>query len=495
GTRFWPLSREAMPKQLLRLGGEKTLIQQTLHRIEPLIPAERAFVVTNKRHGEQIRFQLPQFPKSNLILEPEARNTAPAVGLAALHLWKRDPEAVLVVLAADHAVLHGEVFIRVVSCAADLAAAGHLVTLGVVPARPEMGYGYIQAGEPISPPHPGPLPLPGERESSGPNSGVFPSPPEGGEGQGEGVIDAFHVKRFVEKPDLATAKTYLEDGSYFWNSGMFVWKAAAILEEIRDYMPELHAGLMKIGEVLGTDQERTTTEEVFRKLKPVSIDYGVMEKSKKVVVIPADLGWSDVGSWTALYEIAPRDEAGNVVQGNVVGIDNSGSLLYANGGRLVAALGLKDTIVVDTEDATLVCAADRAQEVKKVVEAIKQRGGQEHLIHRTVVRPWGSYTLLEEGERYKIKRIMVNPGAKLSYQMHYHRSEHWVVVSGTAKVTRQDEVFFVNPNESTYIPMETKHRLENPGKIPLQIIEIQNGEYLGEDDIVRFDDVYGRTES
>jgi mannose-1-phosphate guanylyltransferase/mannose-6-phosphate isomerase len=478
-----------MPKQLLKIGGEETLIQQTIARIEPVVPLERICVVTNKPHGDQIRFQVPSLNKENFILEPAARNTAPAIGLAAVHLRKKDPEAVMVVLSADHVIQKQDLFHQVVEKAVRLAGDGHLVTLGMVPTRPETGYGYIQAGEPLTwnPLTPA-LSPPGR-------GGPSISSPQGGEGQGEGAVNAFHVVRFVEKPDLSKAKSYLADGGYFWNSGMFVWKAETILAEMQTHMPALYAELLKVEEAIGTEKEKTRTEEVFRRLQSISIDYGVMEKSVKGVVIPADLGWNDVGSWTALYEIASPDAAGNIVQGNVVSLESEDSILYANGGRLVAAVGLKDLIVVDTEDATLVCAKERAQDVKKIVETLKKRGGDEHLIHRTVIRPWGSYTLLEKGDRYKIKRIVVNPGAKLSYQMHHHRSEHWVVVSGTARVKRNEEVYFVNPNESTYIPMETKHRLENPGKIPLQIIEVQNGEYLEEDDIIRFDDVYGRMES
>jgi len=301
----------------------------------------------------------------------------------------------------------------------------------------------------------------------------------------------FHVDRFTEKPDIDTAKKYVAEGNYFWNSGMFVWKTSVILDEIERYMPSLGEGLKKIKSAIGQSDESTVIGKVFSGLESVSIDYGIMEKSDKVVVIPADLGWSDVGSWTALDDISAKDARGNVISGNVVDLESRDSIIYASN-RLVATAGLTDMVVVDTEDATLVCHKDKAQDVKKIVDELKRRGAEEHLTHRTVIRPWGSYTLLEKSDRFKIKRIVVNPGARLSFQMHYHRSEHWVVVSGTAKVRRGEEEFFVNPNESTYIPMETKHRLENPGRIPLQIIEVQNGEYLEEDDIVRFDDAYGR---
>ncbi len=462
GTRFWPISREAMPKQLLRIDGEETLIQQTIYRVTPLIPLDRIYIVTNKNHAEQIRFQVPDIKKDNFIIEPAAKNTAAAVGLAAIHIHRKNPEAIMCVLSADHIIRRKDSFIEVLKGAFEAARSGYLMTIGIKPSRPETGYGYIEAGNEL----------------------------EVGSQKSE-VRNIFSVKRFVEKPDIETAIKYIEDGRYYWNSGMFVWRTSVIIEEMERYMPILYRGLKEIEASIGKGEEESINRKVFCKIEPISIDYGVMERSDKVAVIPADLGWSDVGSWTALDEISIRDKEGNVIAGNVIDVDSRDSILYASN-RLVATLGLKDMIVVDTEDATLVCRKDKAQDVKKIVEELKRRGAEERITHRTVVRPWGSYTLLEKGERYKIKRIVVNPGARLSLQMHYHRSEHWVVVSGTAKVMKGDEVFFVNPNESTYIPMETKHRLENPGKIPLQIIEVQNGEYLEEDDIVRFDDEYGR---
>lgn len=469
GTRFWPLSREAMPKQLLRIDGEETLIQQTIGRVSPLIPPDRIFIVTNRNHAEQIRFQLPEIGKGNFIIEPEAKNTAAAIGLAAVRIHHQDPEATMCVLSADHVIREQERFLGTLKGAFEAAGRGYLITIGIKPTRPETGYGYIEAGENI--------------EVRSKKSEVREKNTD--------IPDMFSVKRFVEKPDFEKAMEYLKDGHYYWNSGMFVWEVRVIMDEIRRHMPGLFEGLKEIELAHGKGDEGTVIGKVFSRLEPVSIDYGVMERSDKVAVIPADIGWSDVGSWTALDEISIKDIHGNVITGNVVDVDSRNSILYASN-RLVATLGLQDMIVVDTEDATLVCRKERAQDVKKIVAELKKRGAEEHVTHRTVVRPWGSYTLLEKGVRYKIKRIVVNPGARLSLQMHYHRSEHWVVVSGTAKVKRGDEVFFVNPNESTYIPMETRHRLENPGKIPLQIIEVQNGEYLEEDDIVRFDDEYGR---
>jgi mannose-1-phosphate guanylyltransferase/mannose-6-phosphate isomerase len=301
------------------------------------------------------------------------------------------------------------------------------------------------------------------------------------------------VEKFVEKPNLETAKEYLKNGKYYWNSGIFVWKTKTLLTEIEKHQPTLHDGLQKIRKSIGTDKESEVIRQVFTKLESISIDYAVMEKTDRAAVIPADIGWSDVGSWTALDDVSDRDTAGNVINGNVIDIGSHDSIIYAEK-RLVATIGLKDTVVVDTPDATLVCSKDKAQDVKKVVDELKKRKAEEHLVHRTVHRPWGSYTVLEEGDRYKIKRIEIKPGAKLSHQLHHHRSEHWVVVSGTARVTNGDREYDVHPNESTYIPISTKHRLENQGKIPLQIIEVQNGEYLGEDDIVRFDDDYHRHE-
>lgn len=456
GTRFWPLSRESMPKQLLRIDGGESLIQQTIARVRPLIQPDHIHIVTNKSQAEQIRYQVPELNKDNFIIEPAARNTAAAIGLAAVYLNHQNADSLMGILPADHVVKNKEQFLDAMRAAFAAAGEGYLVTIGIKPVKPETGYGYIHAGRPLDP-----------------SSGIF------------------HVDRFTEKPDMETARKYISDGRYFWNSGMFVWKTSAVISEIERYMPLLGEGLKEIRTAIGGSEETSVIHKVFSGLESVSIDYGIMEKSDKVVVIPADLGWSDVGSWTALDEIAERDSRGNVIAGNVVDVESRDSILYASN-RLVATAGLNDMVVVDTEDATLVCHKDRAQDVKKIVEELKRRGSEEHLTHRTVIRPWGSYTLLEKGDRYKIKRIVVNPGARLSFQMHYHRSEHWVVVSGTAKVRRGDDEFFVNPNESTYIPMETRHRLENPGRIPLQIIEVQNGEYLEEDDIVRFDDAYGR---
>jgi len=465
GTRFWPLSREKMPKQLLRIGGDDTLIQQTVDRVLPVVPGGHIFFVTNQGLADDIRAQLvSRFGGAwdrNFILEPQAKNTAPAIGLAALHVSRIDPDGILAVLSADHVIKDPSAFRRCLATAERAAQEGYLVTLGIRPNRPETGYGYIRAGGPVAV---------------------------------NGISGVLQVERFVEKPDLPTAQEYLRSGHYYWNSGMFVARASVFLREIERHLPRLHAGLQEIRKSIGTDRLSRTVADVFAGLEPVSIDYGVMERTTMAAVVPADIGWSDVGSWTALDDVSEKDAAGNIVAGNVIDIGCRDSVLYADQ-RLVATIGLRDLIVVDTPDATLVCSRERAQDVKKVVDELKRRKAEEHVTHRTVHRPWGSYTVLEEGEGYKIKRIVVSPGAKLSSQLHHHRSEHWVVVTGMARVTNGERVYDVQHNESTFIPVGTKHRLENPGAGPLQIIEVQNGPYVGEDDIVRFDDDYHRHES
>lgn len=459
GTRFWPLSRESSPKQMLRIVGEDTMIRQTIKRLHGFVPYENIFIVTNKKQAFDLNLHLQELKTGKgsytIIAEPFGRNTAPAVGVAAVYLKKKNADSIMIVLPADHSIRHEKVFIEVLTRAVQDAQKGHLVTLGIKPLRPEIGYGYIKAAT------------------------------------GKQASEIRRVVKFTEKPDMKTAQRYLNDGNYLWNSGIFVWKASAILGEIKKYMPALFKGLSRIEKAIGTAQENDAIEAVYKKLDNISIDYGVLEKSKKVMVIPADIGWSDVGSWTALDEVLPHDTCGNIIRGNVVDAGSKDSLIFGSN-RLVATIGLEDMIVVDTPDATLVCPKERAQDVKKIVDELKKQNREEHLIHRTVERPWGSYTVLEQSDRYKIKRIVVNPGARLSLQLHRHRSEHWVVVSGTARVTKETEIYNVHPNESTYIPISTRHRLENVGKVPLQIIEVQNGEYLGEDDIERIDDDYKR---
>lgn len=461
GTRFWPLSRELYPKQFLKINGTQTLLEQTLQRIAGLVPLEKTYIVANEKYVQDIKGLVSSSATApHILVEPIGRNTAPAIGLAAIHLSSKDPEAVMAVLPADHLIKSAAPFHRVLKTAAILAQNGSLVTLGIKPSAPETGYGYIKVGPRLA--------MKGSSKAKG-----------------------YSVDGFVEKPDKANAKRYLKSGRFFWNSGIFVWKTSVILEEIERHLPALYKQLMVVQECLGTPNENEAIGQAYAQMDSISIDYGVMEKARNVVMVEADIGWTDLGSWTAVTEVVKSDRKGNVIAGNVLDLDSRNSVIYADQ-RLVATIGLDHMIVVDSPDATLVCPKERAQDVKKVVEQLKKRGAQEQQIHRTVYRPWGSYTVLEENQGYKIKRIMVKPGARLSLQLHHHRSEHWVVVSGVARVTCGDRVYEVKSNESTYIPVGTRHRLENPGDQPLQIIEIQNGSYLGEDDIVRFDDDYGR---
>ena len=463
GTRFWPLSRHLFPKQLLRIIGDETLIQQTMRRVVHSAPPERVLISTNPAQADSIRVQLAEWKdalKDNFVLEPEGRNTAPAIALTALELVKRDPEAVMLIVPADHIVKGQKDFDAAVALAMELATNGYLVTFGIKPIRPETGYGYIRPNKKITIAR-------------------------------AGGLKGHPVSRFVEKPDAAKAAQYVKAKDYYWNSGMFVWRAAAILEEIERHQPKLYRGVERMQRLMQEGASKSAIDEEYRKLEPVSIDTGVMERSTKAAVVPVAFQWSDVGSWGSLDEVAPKDKAGNVVGGRIIDLDSHRSIIYGDR-RVVATIGLSDMVVVDTPDATLVCPKSRAQDVKRVVEILKEQRAPEHLEHLTVHRPWGSYTVLEEGDGYKVKRVTVKPGGRLSLQMHHRRSEHWVVIAGTARVTRGDEVFDLQLSQSTAIPVETRHRLENPGQETLHIIEVQNGPYLGEDDIVRFQDDYGR---
>ncbi len=463
GTRFWPLSRQLDPKQLLRITGGETLIQQTMRRVLGCVPAKRVFISTTPAQAEPIRFQLSEWKdelQDNFIIEPEPRNTAPAIALAANELVRRDPQAVMLVLPADHVIKGDRRFRAAVTLGGKLAATGRLVTFGIRPSRPETGYGYIQ-----------------------PNLKVRLASQSG--------LTGYPVKRFVEKPDASTAGRYLRAGGYFWNSGIFVWRASDILEELTRHQPAIARAMRTICGLQDVGATGSEAARVFRRLPPISIDHAVMERSSRATVIPVDFRWSDVGNWSSLEEVAQRSGAGNVFSGNVVDVDSRNSIIYADQ-RLVATIGLSDMVVVDTPDATLICPKARSQDVKKVVEILKKQGAPEHLEHRTVFRPWGSYTVLEEGPGYKVKRVTVNPGGRLSLQMHHQRSEHWVVIAGTAQVTCGDGVFTLGVGDSTAIPKQTRHRLENPGTETLHVIEVQNGPYLGEDDIIRFQDDYGR---
>lgn len=458
GTRLWPLSRELTPKQLLKLFGADSLIRKTVLRIKRLIPEEKIFVVTSKPLFEEIRNHLlseyPPLKKLGYILEPLPKNTAPAIILAAHEISKADESAIIGVFPSDHYIEKEEELTEAVLEAVEVARSGYLVTFGLKPERPETGFGYIEAGKRL------------------------------------GAGRAFKVNRFIEKPPAEVARKFVESGNYYWNSGMFVFSASEILKEAEKFLPEVLAVIREIDEYGEEDKEKFS-EIAFQKIKPISIDYAVMEKSDRVAVIPVDIGWKDVGSLPSLEEFYEKDESGNVKIGNLVELDCANSIFYSDS-RLVACIGLEEMMVIDTRDATLVCPKSRAQEVAKVVQKLKEKGSEEYLQHRHSVRPWGTFTLLEKGDNFQVKLIEVNPGAKLSEQMHNHRSENWIVVRGTARVFVDGSERILHAGESIYIPANSRHRLENPGKIPLRIIEVQTGEYLGEDDIIRFSDDFGR---
>ncbi len=463
GTRFWPASRERFPKQLLQIVGEGTLIQQTVRRVLKAVSAQNICVVTNAFQAEIIKLQLSNWKDEladNFVLEPESRNTAPAIGLAALRLLRRDPDATMLVLPADHVIKGDKKFKQAVFFGYQLAQQGALVTFGVQPTRPETGYGYLQ---------------PNKRSCLG----TF------------GLLSGYKVRRFVEKPDLRKAQQFLEAGRYLWNSGIFVWRADTLVEEFACHQPTLLKGLQTIEKMVEAGQLGEQRANRWKRLKSVSIDHGLMERSTRAAVIPVEFSWLDVGSWSSLEKIMPRDKRGNVRTGNVVDIDSENSVFFATK-RLIGSIGLSNMVVVDTPDATLVCQKSRAQEVKVLAEILRKRRSPEHLEHVAVYRPWGSYTVLEEGRGYKVKRISVLPCRRLSLQMHHQRNEHWVVIAGTGRVTCGNKVFDLNPGESAGIPKQTKHRLENPGKVPLEIIEVQHGPCVKEDDIVRYHDDYGR---
>lgn len=459
GTRLWPLSRLQLPKQFLKLEGQKTLLESTVDRLSPLITPADVMVITGAEHAKGEAYN--SLRHYNTLLEPVGRNTAPAIALAAA--WLQDKaegvDPVLVVLPADHIIKQAEAFQGALEKAVKEAETGRLVTFGIKPTHPDTGFGYIKVKEP---------------EKSGKSTSALP------------------VEQFTEKPDHALAEQFISDGCYYWNSGMFVWKASSILAEIEQHLPEVYSVLNKIRKAWSENSSyQDGINQHFFSMPSISIDYGVLEKSENVALIPCDLGWSDVGSWDAVHEIAEHDENGNSIQGRTIikGVDNC--LIHSNK-RLVAAVGVKDLCVIETADAVLVVNKGDTQRVREIVDDLKETNSQEHVSHLTVERPWGRYTVLEEHTGFKMKRITVNPGGCLSLQRHQHRSEHWVVVSGTATVTRGDDIITVTKNQSTYIPIGEKHRLENLGKIPLELIEVQVGEYLNEDDIERFEDNYGR---
>jgi mannose-1-phosphate guanylyltransferase len=456
GSRLWPLSRQLNPKQFLRLAGDSTLFQQTLSRLQGLEISAPA-IICNEEHrfmvAEQLRQSAVRDP--DILLEPEGRNTAPAIALAALNATQGGLDPVLLVLAADHYIPDHSAFRQAVLSASQLAEQDKLVTFGIVPTHPETGYGYIQRGESL--------------DDLG-----------------------FNVARFVEKPDENLANEYLRSGVYYWNSGMFVFKASVYLKALGEFRPDILEACKTSLERGEKDLEFVRVDRAaFGQCPEDSIDYAVMEKTREAAVVPLDVGWSDIGSWSALWDIGEKDQQGNVCKGDVLALDTNNTLVNAED-RLVATLGVDDLVIVETKDAVLVAHKNSVQDVKKVVEAIKNDGRHEHMNHREVYRPWGVYDSIDNGDRYQVKRITVKPGAKLSVQMHHHRAEHWIVVSGTAQVTIGENKFLVTENQSTYIPVGQVHCLENPGVIPLELIEVQSGSYLGEDDIVRLKDQYGR---
>lgn len=459
GSRLWPMSRTALPKQFLPLVSERTMFQETLLRLQGVPGLAAPLVICNSEHrflaAEQLR-AIGSAPLS-LILEPFGRNTAPAVAVAAFAAQAEDEQAILLVLPADHLIQDIPGFHRAIQSALELARHDKLVTFGIKPDKPATGFGYIERGNAL----------------------------EAGE-------HTFDVARFVEKPDMDTAKQFLDSGRFFWNSGMFVFKASVYLRELQHYHPDIHTASQQAWQRGARDLDfHRLDENAFAACPSDSIDYAVMEHTQAAAMVTVDIGWSDIGSWSSLSEVSIKDERGNVLRGDVFSAETNDTYVRAES-RMVAAIGVRDLVIVETSDAVLVMHKEFAQDVKQAVEYLKQAERTEHLVHRRVYRPWGYYEGIDIGDRFQAKRIMVNPGAKLSLQMHHHRAEHWVVVSGNAKVTRGDKVMQLHEDQSTYIPIGMKHRLENVGEEPLYLIEVQSGDYLGEDDIVRFDDDYKR---
>ncbi|BAN35180.1 mannose-1-phosphate guanylyltransferase (GDP) [Sulfuricella denitrificans skB26] len=461
GARLWPISRESHPKPFMKLPDGQSLLQKTFARASALEGVREVLTITNREHYFKSRDEYQPAKKTfpgvadTFLLEPFGRNTAAAIALGALKVTADfDGKAIMLVLPADHLIEDQGAFAAAVKQACDLAELGKLVTFGIVPNAPETGFGYIEA-------------------------------------------EGHTVKRFVEKPSYETAMEYVGSGHYLWNSGMFCFQAGVMLEQFKLHAPSIYEHALACWETTRSKTQGSTPmmeidSDTFAAIPENSIDYAVMEKSEVVAVVPGDFGWSDIGSWNAISDLTVPDGAGNRIVGEAVLVDVGNSYIQSDG-RMVAAIGLDNLLIVDTPDALLVADRGRAQDVKKVVQQLKLMNHDSHKLHRTVVRPWGTYTVLEEGNNFKIKRIMVKPGASLSLQMHYHRSEHWIVVSGTASIVNDDKNMLIRTNESTYIPAGHRHRLENPGRTDLVMIEVQSGEYLGEDDIVRFDDVYGRT--
>ena len=460
GTRLWPLSRAALPKQLLPLASERSLLQDTVDRLTTMPEIAAPLMVANVEHRFMIAEQMREIgvaPRA-IVLEPVGRNTAPAITVAALMLSRDDPDALMLVLPADHLIGDIAAFHEAIRVAAEAAKNGHLTTFGIVAATPETGYGYIRKGPPL---------------------GDTPG--------------ASQVAAFVEKPDLATAQAYVAAGDYYWNSGMFLFRASDFLAELGKLRPDILDASRAALDAAKNDLDFVRLDPAaFEACPSESIDYAVMEKTGCAAVVPADIAWNDIGAWSALWDVADKDASGNASRGDVM-LENARNNFIRAETRMVAALGVDDLVIVETADVVLVAKKDQVQDVKKLVDRLQAEKRCEHLIHKQVYRPWGWYEGIDDGERFQVKRIMVKPGEKLSLQMHHHRAEHWIVVSGTARVTCGEAITLLTENQSTYIPLGTSHRLENPGKIDLHMIEVQSGSYLGEDDIVRFEDIYQRS--
>jgi mannose-1-phosphate guanylyltransferase / mannose-6-phosphate isomerase len=453
GTRLWPLSRSLRPKQLLCLNGEQSLLQQTAQRLLQHVEPANLLTVTHQDHEFEVKGQLAELSPDlvlGVLAEPIARNTLPAIAWAAHEVFKRDPDAIVGVFPSDHAIGDDDVFLAAWKSAEAAAAQGLLALIGLTPTEPATGFGYIQPGDPMA---------------------------------GSGALEnVHHVTRFVEKPDYERAQQFVSAG-YLWNGGMFVFRASDFMQLLEQLQPQIFDAIVAM--------DMTGATEAYQAMPSLSIDYGIAEKAENVAVVPVEMDWSDLGSWDSIYQHQEKDEVGNIIHGDVISQDTQGSLLWTTHGFL-ATLGVSNIAVVQTADATLVCDRNRTEDIKQLVAQVQKTRPHLTETHLTVHRPWGTYTVLEEGANFKIKRIVVNPGARLSMQLHHHRSEHWVVVSGTAKITNGELEIILLENQSTYIPKMHRHRLENPGTEPLQIIEVQCGEYVGEDDIVRFEDTYGR---
>ncbi|MDO8662440.1 MAG: mannose-1-phosphate guanylyltransferase/mannose-6-phosphate isomerase [Candidatus Omnitrophota bacterium] len=457
GSRFWPFSRELEPKQFMKIIGQESLLQSLIKRLRGLVIPKNTYIITNNIYFYELLSQIKGYgiPEENIILEPQGKNTAPAIGVCARLISLKDKHAVLVVLPADHYIKNLPDFRKAIKAAIAAAKDNLLVTIGIKPAKPSTAYGYIKIK----------------------NKKV--------EVKEKKSTKYYQVNKFLEKPSLVKAKAYLKDKRYYWNSGMFIWKASVFLEEVSKYLPGLYRQLASV-------KSKDDINRIWPRLKPISVDYGIMERSKRIALIPASFYWTDLGSWDALAEVFPKDSKGNVLQGDTFNLGSRGICVFSKGNRLISTIGVKDIVIADTPDALLVCGRDKTQEVKNLVRALKNSNRKEHLAHLTERRPWGSFTILQESFGFKIKLIEITAHKRLSLQRHKKRAEHWVVVSGQAKVTTGNKTKTINSNESIFIPRGIKHRLQNPLGIPLKIVEVQTGNYLAEDDIERFADDFKR---